>query len=1087
MNILNSLLQRRVAMNYFQLKFFLIVFIFSISYFYVYTQNTRPILLTDPQTHTALINDIVVSHDNKIVYTSSADKTLRLWDAESGKLIKTLRFQLSEEIEGCVTSLAMSPDGKVLVTSVGSGFSDVASWVYFLNPLSGEVLSAQEANLGMAYGLTFSADGSYLASMSESSNILLFKLPENLQKNNSKIRTLKLDISDTVSVTNISFTSDSKSLLASYADGKLRLWDIQASNTPAAVTGKIIYNANNYIYASCTKDGMILTTGANKEMNVLSMEGKLKKKVGSWKGTYFYSFVFSDDGQFVFVSTENDSCQQIIDLKNEVFESFIFRKNNLTTATCFFHQNPSVITEKMIVLADVDGNILFINQKTKKIIKKIQGAVNVNNCLGVNNKGVFAFGKAEVPGYNAEFPRYQFAFDFQNIELKKLQGKNDSIIKNYLSTRWYFDKKSLSFITNSQILLPSGKKIEIPYAGYAHCYSFGKNGDVLLGLNPVIFCYDSIGNFKYYYQGHSAPAVNMAISENDKYFGSVSSDGTIKIWPLNVEKVNFRVTRIVKGSLAEKSGLLAGDEILSVDGLHFSSSDELAEKTKQNKKYTYEILRNDKILKIELERKDGPFGFITSGSVEPLITLYVGPDMEWVCYTPSGYFSCSQEGAKYIVWHVNNGLGKLGTDYSADQLYDKFYRPDVVKEVFRSGLSDYNVLKKMGEKQQKIDKSLTGIPLVNVIPPTASTPKEVVKDGVKMIKYETSKQQIEIAVEVTDQGGGIDEVLLYHNGKALVTAKRGFKEVVKEDNKATYNFKISLLNGENQVKVVAFNKERTESLPSQIIIDYKGIVAESKLYLLAIGINQYINPKYKLNYAVPDQEAFVKNMTENAKSIFTDIDKVSILNAEATKPAILKAFEDIAAKIQPQDVFVFYFAGHGVMSEGTDTTKGDFYLVPSDVSQLYANQQMLANKAISSKELNDRLIKIKAQKQLVIIDACQSGGVLDEIASRGAPEEKAIVQLARSAGVTVLAAAGIDQSAGEFEQLGHGVFTYALLEGIAGKADGGIMDGKITVYELRAWLDEQVPELTKKYHGEAQYPTGYSKGQDFPVKVIVRK
>ena len=166
--------------------------------------------------------------------------------------------------------------------------------------------------------------------------------------------------------------------------------------------------------------------------------------------------------------------------------------------------------------------------------------------------------------------------------------------------------------------------------------------------------------------------------------------------------------------------------------------------------------------------------------------------------------------------------------------------------------------------------------------------------------------------------------------------------------------------------------------------------------------------------------------------------------------------------------------------------KDDYFLVLSDIIRMYDGPDELAQQCISSRELNDILINIKAQKQLVVLDACQSGGATEMFAYRGAAEEKAIAQLARSAGIVVLAATGINQYATEFAHLGHGVFTYALIEGLKGSADGGVRDQKITVLELRTWLDEFVPELTRKYSGEAQFPTGYSKGQDFPVKLIVK-
>ena len=53
----------------------------------------------------------------------------------------------------------------------------------------------------------------------------------------------------------------------------------------------------------------------------------------------------------------------------------------------------------------------------------------------------------------------------------------------------------------------------------------------------------------------------------------------------------------------------------------------------------------------------------------------------------------------------------------------------------------------------------------------------------------------------------------------------------------------------------------------------------------------------------------------------------------------------------------------------------------------------------------------------------------------------------------------------EFGKLGHGVFTYALLKGLSGEADGAPNDGKVTIKELEAYINDQVPELTKLYRG----------------------
>ena len=89
------------------------------------------------------------------------------------------------------------------------------------------------------------------------------------------------------------------------------------------------------------------------------------------------------------------------------------------------------------------------------------------------------------------------------------------------------------------------------------------------------------------------------------------------------------------------------------------------------------------------------------------------------------------------------------------------------------------------------------------------------------------------------------------------------------------------------------------------------------------------------------------------------------------------------------------------------------------------------------------------------------------------------------AGIHVLASAGSEQFATEFASLGHGLFTYALLKGLQGEADGAPKDGKVTIYELKSYIDDQVPEITRKLKGNPQYPYTFSKGHDFPVVIEV--
>ena len=166
--------------------------------------------------------------------------------------------------------------------------------------------------------------------------------------------------------------------------------------------------------------------------------------------------------------------------------------------------------------------------------------------------------------------------------------------------------------------------------------------------------------------------------------------------------------------------------------------------------------------------------------------------------------------------------------------------------------------------------------------------------------------------------------------------------------------------------------------------------------------------------------------------------------------------------------------------------KSQFYIVPYDVTKLYGKNEMLRTKAISAHELQLFSTELKAQKQMFVFDACQSGGITELLSSRGVAEEKAISQLARSTGTYWLTASNSKQYATEFKELGHGLFTYCVLLGLQGQADGGSKDKKITVKELSSFLDDKVPELSEKHKGTPQYPSIYGYGMDFPI-IIIKK
>ncbi len=444
---------------------------------------------------------------------------------------------------------------------------------------------------------------------------------------------------------------------------------------------------------------------------------------------------------------------------------------------------------------------------------------------------------------------------------------------------------------------------------------------------------------------------------------------------------------------------------------------------------------------------------------------------DWLLVTPDGRYDGSPDAFKRL--YYLKGVEVV----SLDALFEKFYTPGLYAMLINGTPPPPNV--------DNID-NLKPAPKVR-IQYEIQNRNLTVDDDIPSYKTTTDKAKLTIKADCPEDG--VSEIRLYHNGKLVGS---GTRNLVVEDDKIekskTQLFDIQLIEGENRFKAIALNTQRTESQPDEIIVNLKskttpsvsgGSASDIQLHLVVVGINKYKNPKYNLNYATADATSFKEAIEKGGTGIFSKTNVVFIGDDKATKDGISAELEKIKTTAKPQDVFIFYYAGHGVLNQ-----KKEFYLVPYDVTQLYGQDDALAQKGFSANELQQFSKDIKAQKQLFILDACQSAGAIEQIvAARGAAEEKAISQLARATGTHWLTASGSEQFASEFQQLGHGTFTYILLEALSGKADlGG--DKKITVKELDAYLQEQVPVLTAKYKGTPQFPASYGFGNDFPIGVV---
>ena len=506
----------------------------------------------------------------------------------------------------------------------------------------------------------------------------------------------------------------------------------------------------------------------------------------------------------------------------------------------------------------------------------------------------------------------------------------------------------------------------------------------------------------------------------------------------------------------DATGKLLLNQKIAVQSAYFSS----------NKQLVY-ALTDDQTIKV---------WEISSGKFYGTLYLFKEAN-DYVFLEPFGRFDGSPGGMKQLYYLKDRQIITL------DAVFEKFYTPNLYLRLLH------------GEHFDPVNVVLNPAPKVRISYAEARRNLEVADDGPP--EYRNTSGVAEITVSATSEGDNIDEIRLFHNGKIVTSATRNL--LVADDNNpnsTSKKYTVQLLPGENNLRAVALNAQRTESDPDEIRVIYsqtaspvtnKPIVPvvqstlsavdkNATLYLVVIGINVYKNPSMTLNYALADATAFKTELEKDARSVITNIRTLFVTDDQANKDGILKALSEVQKSANPNDLFVFYYAGHGVIGKDRE-----FYLVPNDVTDLRNVNEALTQHGIQAKLLQQFAIDIKAQKQLFILDACQSAGAFEALLTGDAEKQKSIALVSRSTGTHWMAASGAQQFANEFSQLGHGAFTFILLEALKGAA---VTNKLVTVNGLKNYLQEEVPALMKKYNGTLQYPASYGFGNDFPVEII---
>jgi WD40 repeat protein/tRNA A-37 threonylcarbamoyl transferase component Bud32 len=200
--------------------------------------------------HMAYVMDLDFTPDGKFIVTASSDRTVKVFDAATRKVVRNFTAHNQP-----VAAVRVSPDGKTVASGSG-GFAQTEPGKILLWSLDdGEVLKSLEAHAAPIAKLRFSPDGTRLVSVSGSQaashtgELMIWDLEAG--------KLLHRAAGVGAAMIGLDISPDGKVIATAGYDGRVRLWDAQAEHLRD-------FGAPNQPFFYCAKispDGKSLAAG----------------------------------------------------------------------------------------------------------------------------------------------------------------------------------------------------------------------------------------------------------------------------------------------------------------------------------------------------------------------------------------------------------------------------------------------------------------------------------------------------------------------------------------------------------------------------------------------------------------------------------------------------------------------------------------------------------------------------------------------------------------------------------------------------------------------------------------------------------
>jgi WD40 repeat protein len=968
------------------------------------------------------VRDASFSPDAKTLLTASEDG-IRTWSCETGKQLRLMDGDL-----GFANSAVFSPNGTLIIAAYQG--EEAAIW----NGSSGEIVQRLLGHEAWIRHAVFSKDGRMAATGSDDKTARIWET-----STGKEVRRL---VGHQDSVSSVAFSDDGSLLVTSSKDHTIKLWDANSGKLNLTIEG----HTDEVSSVRFSPDARwILSSSWDKTARIWDARSGREVKRFDGYGSVLTSVDLSPDQRRVLTS-EWDGAARVWDVESGD-EVKVLTGNAVPMNQAVFTRDG----DRIMAVGNGQVELLDFSLTQRSFYQTGLSSGSVSG--GISSNGQLILVKRQVSGmdvvdlYDTNKGERLSSFDIHQGPITQIAMSPNGLRAATASMDDYVKVWDTA----------SGKTVRTLSFPGASALCFSPDCTLLLasGLADGVRIWDiATGQKRVSLENEWGSFSSAAFSPDGQQLLTGSTDGSSALWSAatgkRLKSFTGHVGAVLSGAVS-RSGKLAATA--SADHTVFLWDTTTGRRVRQLIGHSGPVntvaFSPDESL-ILTGSSDGSVRAWSAGKGTELFARFSFSDGTYCLITPEGRFDGT--GFDNLHWVSEMKVMPL------ESFFDSAYTPGIGRRVRKGEI--------LPPVEFGVTEAFERRPTVAISSPS---PGIIVENS-----------ELDIQVSANDKGLGLSEIRAFLNGQRIDEG-RDFQRVPAEDS-VTRKFRVSLAPGQNTFRVSAVSRKGVESDPAFLSVVFSGPARDPELYVLAIGVNQYADSAMNLRFAKRDAEAFASVLKEKARGAFSAVNLEVLVDSQASRAGVLAALASIKEKAQPQDAFVLFFAGHGVCDPealGSD----DFFLVTSEVGSLSEVQE----KAISLGTLRPLLAAgtgIKACKKLLIFDACHSGAAIEKDLLRSFnPQEAAFLRNSRASGWLMLASSLANQVSREFSDLGHGLFTFSLLDGMNGGADAN-QDGRVSTLELNAWLSSKVESLSRSKGIPAQRPVSSSRGEAFDLVVI---